>query len=167
MNDKKINYLDIKMMGNDGNLYSINSFRNKKVILYFYPKDNTPGCSYQSKKYSENLEMLEEKYNAIVVGCSLGSAECKQNFKDKKGLNQLLLSCDGEEGAVVAEALGALTDGFMKKKTIHRTTIIFNEAKAIIYQMFNVKFRKDLVEVTAFLDTYQEKMDEPAPVEEI
>lgn len=82
----------------DGNIISLESFLGKKVILYFYPKDNTPGCTNQSIGFS-NLKEEFDKLNAVVIGISKDSQKSHANFIQKHSLNVILLS-DEEKVAI-------------------------------------------------------------------
>ena len=84
----------------DGNQVSLSDFLGKKVILYFYPKDNTPGCTKQACGFSENIEEFEEN-NTIVIGISKDSQKSHQNFIQKHNLKIILLS-DTERQAIEA-----------------------------------------------------------------
>jgi len=65
--------------------------RGKLVVLYFYPRDNTPACTIEAKSFTDNIERFKE-HNAIVVGISPDSCESHKKFADKKNLGILLLS---------------------------------------------------------------------------
>lgn len=83
---------------------SLTDFIDKSdVVLYFYPKDNTSGCTKEACSFRDNLVTIETK-NAVVIGVSPDSAKSHQNFKNKHNLNFVLLS-DPEHK--VAEAYGA------------------------------------------------------------
>ena len=70
----------------DGVTHTLDQYRGKKVILYFYPKDSTPGCTKQACSYSERLPQIHEK-GAIVLGISKDSVASHRKFADKYGLN--------------------------------------------------------------------------------
>jgi len=91
------------MSGKDEQV-SLSDFLGKSdVVLYFYPKDNTSGCTKEACSFRDNLEKIETK-NAVVIGISPDSVKSHQNFKNKHELNFILLS-DPEHK--VAEAYGA------------------------------------------------------------
>ncbi len=75
----------------NGELHTLEDYRGKKVILYFYPKDNTPGCSKQACGYSENLPHFTEK-GAVVLGISKDSVASHKKFEEKYGLRFPILS---------------------------------------------------------------------------
>lgn len=85
-----------------GKKVKLQDFRGKKVILYFYPKDNTPGCNVQALGFQENLKAIV-KAGAMVLGVSPDGVESHQRFKNKKGLEFTLLV---DEDHAIAEAYG-------------------------------------------------------------
>lgn len=84
----------------DGDLVSLSDFAGKKVVLYFYPRDNTPGCTRQACAFAGAYENFK-KINAVVIGVSKDSAASHQKFAGKYGLPFLLLS-DPELAAIQA-----------------------------------------------------------------
>ncbi len=70
--------------------------RGKWVVLYFYPKDNTTGCTKEAKDFSQYIEEFE-KLNAVVIGISPDSIESHKKFKDKHGLKVILLSDESKD----------------------------------------------------------------------
>ena len=67
----------------DGNMVSLSDFRGKKVVLYFYPRDGTPGCSRQAAAFADLYGEFQKK-NAVVIGISQDSEESHQKFAEKK-----------------------------------------------------------------------------------
>ena len=92
------------LMSDTDEQVSLTDFTNKAdVVLYFYPKDNTSGCTKEACSFRDNLEEIKVK-NAVVIGISPDSIKSHQNFRDKHNINFILLS-DPEHK--VAEAYGA------------------------------------------------------------
>jgi peroxiredoxin Q/BCP len=95
---------DFTLMSDEEKEVSLSDFLgDKDVVLYFYPKDNTSGCTKEACSFRDNLPQIQAK-NAIVIGVSPDSVKSHQNFKAKHNLNFILLS-DPEHK--VAEAYGA------------------------------------------------------------
>ncbi len=118
----------ISMVDSDGNNFSIPS--GKKTVLYFYPKDNTPGCTAQACNLNENLEALQAK-GIQVVGVSIDSNASHTKFKAKYNLAFPLLS-DPEHQ--IAEAFGVWVEKSMYGKQymgVARTTFIIDETGII------------------------------------
>jgi peroxiredoxin Q/BCP len=94
---------DFQLQGDDGKTYSLKEFSGKNLILYFYPRDNTPGCSVEACGFRDHRTALGKK-NAIVVGVSPDSVASHQKWQSKEKFGFLLLS-DPEHAT--AEAYGA------------------------------------------------------------
>ena len=82
---------NFKLPSTDNSIFELNKIKNKNIILYFYPKDDTPGCTIESKDFSK-LNNLISKNNAVVVGISKDSIESHLKFKKKYNLKFDLLS---------------------------------------------------------------------------
>jgi len=118
----------VSMVDSDGNNFTIPC--GKKVVLYFYPKDNTPGCTAQACNLNENLDALQAK-GFLVVGVSIDTNSSHTKFKTKYNLQFPLLS-DPEHQ--IAEAYGVWVEKSMYGKQymgVARTTFIIDE-KGII-----------------------------------
>ncbi|WP_238402338.1 peroxiredoxin [Peptoniphilus asaccharolyticus] len=123
---------EFELEDQNGKVHRLEDYRGKKVILYFYPKDNTPGCSMQAVGFSELKAEYEDK-NAVVLGVSKDSVKSHKNFETKKDLKITILS-DPE--------LKTIKDyDVWKEKTIFgktalgivRTTYVIDEEGTIIY----------------------------------
>lgn len=109
-----------------GRTVKLSEARGKKVVLYFYPKDNTPGCTREACGFQGARSQLT-KEGAVVLGVSCDSAASHQRFADKFGLTFTLLS---DQDAAVSRAYGVYTRKSMYGKTfwgIERTTFIIDE----------------------------------------
>ena len=82
---------DFTLPDQNGDLHSLSDYRGKKVILYFYPKDNTPGCTKQACGFAERYPQFIEK-GAVVLGISKDSVASHKKFEEKYGLPFTLLS---------------------------------------------------------------------------
>lgn len=116
----------ISQNDSDGNLIDFNQLKGQKIVLYFYPKDDTPGCTAQACNLNENLDALQAK-GFKVIGVSIDSNEKHQKFKKKYNLNFSLLA-DTEQKIVTD--YGVWVEKSMYGKTYMgtaRTTFIINE----------------------------------------
>ena len=94
-----------ELIGDDSKLHSLNEFKGKWLMLYFYPKDNTPGCTLEACGLRDNWdEFVEQDMN--VIGISADSVESHQKFKEKYKLPFLLLSDQEKESLKAYEAWG-------------------------------------------------------------
>jgi len=95
---------DFSLLADSGEEVSLAQFSGKKtVVLYFYPKDNTSGCTREAHSFRDHIDEFEKK-DAVVLGVSPDSIKSHQNFKQKHDLNFILLS---DPDHIVAEAYGA------------------------------------------------------------
>ncbi len=134
----------------DGNNISLSDFLGKKVILYFYPKDNTPGCTKQACGFSENIQEFENN-NTIIIGISKDSQKSHQNFTQKYDLKINLLS-DVERQAI--EAYGVWQEKKLYGKVsmgIVRTTFVIDEQGNIEKIFDKVKAAQNPEEVLEYI----------------
>ena len=85
---------DFTLPDQNGNMHSLSEYRGKKVILYFYPKDNTPGCTKQACGFAERFPQFTEK-GAVILGISKDSVASHKKFEEKYGLPFTLLADPG------------------------------------------------------------------------
>ncbi len=112
-----------------GNYHSLNSFLGKKVILYFYPKDDTPFCTKEACGFRDDYKEIRRK-NAVIIGISADSISSHINFKERHKLPFMLLSDSEYNTAKRYNALKRFL-GFNLKK-IRRCTFIIDEQGKII-----------------------------------
>lgn len=134
----------------DGSEISLKDFRGKKVVLYFYPKDNTSGCTKEACSFQENLSAVKKK-GAVVIGLSADSASSHAKFAEKYDLSFPLLSDEKKE---VLKAYGVWKEKSMygrKFMGIERTTVIIDEEGRIAQIFPKVKVEGHTEEVLAAL----------------
>jgi thioredoxin-dependent peroxiredoxin len=115
----------------DGGTVKLSDFAGKIVVLYFYPRDNTPGCTVEANEFSAAAPALK-KLGAVVLGASKDSIASHCKFRDKFGLSFPLLS--DPEGKVL-EAYGAWGDKVMygkKMKGIIRSTVVIGKDGKVV-----------------------------------
>lgn len=128
---------EILGINQDGKEIKISDFKGKKIILYFYPKDNTPGCTAQACNLRDNKAELDES-GYVVIGVSADSAKSHQGFIAKQALNFDLIA-DTEH--VLSEQFGTWGEKSMygrKYMGMFRTTFIIDE-NGIITKVINPK----------------------------
>lgn len=129
---------DFALPDADGNTVSLKDFRGKKVVLYFYPKDNTPGCTRQACAFAENYDGFKSR-NIAVIGISKDSVASHRKFADKYALPFILLA-DPELKAI--QAYGVWQEKKLYGKVsmgVVRTTFIIDENGMIGKVMPKVK----------------------------
>lgn len=147
MKNIKLQGLDI-----DGNEkeYSLQDFKGQKVVLYFYPKDNTSGCTQEACDFRDNINRLT-KY-ATVIGVSPDSIKSHIKFKEKQILNFILLS-DPEHTLSLAFNVWKEKSMYGRKYMgIERSTFILDEDLNIIKEWRKVKVKGHVDEVIKFLN---------------
>jgi len=129
---------DFSLPDQNGNLHTLEEFRGRKVILYFYPRDNTAGCTKQACGFGERYPRFEE-LNAVVVGVSKDSVKSHKNFETKYDLPFILLS-DTERSCIEAYDVWKEKKNYGKVSMgVVRTTYLIDEAGVIIYASDKVK----------------------------
>lgn len=120
-----------KLLDKDGTSHQLKDFDEDFIVLFFYPKDNTPGCTIESKGFSKSLKKFE-KLNARVIGISGGNEKSKQKFCSANKLNQLMLSDSDFKVSSKYKVYGK--KNFMGKTYlgISRVTFILNQQRKVI-----------------------------------
>jgi len=129
---------DFKAAADTGETVSLKDFRGKKVILYFYPKDNTPGCTQEACDFRDAISRFKKK-DVAVLGVSPDSIESHKKFKAKFDLPFPLLA---DAGHKIAEAYGAWGEKSMYGKKfmgIIRSTFLIDENGKIAEALEKVK----------------------------
>ena len=147
MKNIKLQGIDIDSIEKE---YSLNDFKGQKVILYFYPKDNTSGCTQEACDFRDNINRLTSF--ATVIGVSPDSIKSHLKFKEKQSLNFILLS-DPEHK--LAEAFNVWVEKSMygrKYMGIERSTFVLDENLNIIKEWRKVKVKGHVDEVIDYLN---------------
>jgi peroxiredoxin Q/BCP len=129
---------DFKLAMTGGNNFRLNDFKGKKIVLYFYPKDATPGCTQEGHDFS-NLKKDFARWNTLVFGISRDSLESHEKFKAKQEYSVGLLS-DSE--SAVCQIFDVIKEKNMygkKKMGIERSTFLIDENQRIICEWRKVK----------------------------
>lgn len=129
---------DFTLKNQSGENITLSEYRGRKVVLYFYPKDSTPGCTKEACSFRDNKNNLEDK-NIVVLGISKDSEKSHQRFIEKQNLNFTLLS--DEEGKVIEE-YGAWGEKSLYGKRymgIIRMTYVIDEDGVIIKAYDKIK----------------------------
>ena len=126
----------------NGTIHKLEEYRGKKVILYFYPKDNTPGCTKQACGFSERCPQFMEK-GAVVLGVSRDTVASHKKFEEKYGLAFTLLS-DPERKVIEAYDVWKEKKNYGKVSMgVVRTTYLIDENGIIIRANDKVKAAED------------------------
>lgn len=131
---------DFTLMGSDNQEHKLSQYRGKKVILYFYPRDNTPGCSTEACNFRDSNDVFINK-NAIIIGISRDSLKSHTKFIEKFNLPFILLSDEKEE---VCNLFNVIKEKNMYGKKvfgIERSTFIINEEGILVKEYRKVKVK--------------------------
>jgi thioredoxin-dependent peroxiredoxin len=132
-----MNYLDIHLPAQDGKTYTLRDFAGKKVVLYFYPKDMTEGCTIEAKDFTSlKKDYVSKGYT--IIGVSRDSVESHQKFAATEQLDLLLLSDENEE---LVKAFDVLKEKNMYGKIVlgvERSTFLLDEEGKIVKELRKV-----------------------------
>ena len=131
-----------------GNTISLGDYKGKKLVVFFYPKASTPGCTVEACNLNDNFERFQS-LGYEILGVSADSAKRQSNFKTKYGFQYPLLA---DEGKSVIEAFGVWgPKKFMGREYdgIHRTTFIIDEKGVIENVITKVKTKDHTTQILA------------------
>lgn len=141
---------DFTLNDKDGNAVSLADFAGKKVVLYFYPKDNTPGCTRQACAFAAAYEDFKA-LDAVVIGVSKDAEASHRKFAEKYGLPFILLS-DPELKAIQAYGVWQEKKNYGKVSMgVVRSTFIIDEKGFVEKVMPKVKPDTNAAEILAYL----------------
>jgi thioredoxin-dependent peroxiredoxin len=141
---------DFSLPSQEGSSVSLKDYRGKWVVLYFYPKDQTPGCSREAHNFQVDQPKYAER-NAVVLGVSLDSVDSHKKFCAKEGLNFKLLADTDHK---VTDSYGSLTNlGVVKFAARH--TFLIDPSGKVAKAYTSVDPLKHSAEVLAELDLLQ------------
>ena len=126
----------------NGKMHSLSDYKGQRVILYFYPKDNTSGCTKQACGFSERMPQIRSK-GAVVLGISKDSVASHKNFETKQNLNFTILS-DPDKNVIQAYDCWKEKKNYGKVSMgVVRTTYLIDEKGIIVMANDKVKAAED------------------------
>ncbi len=146
-----MDYLDIELEAQDEKTHKLRDYLGQKIVLYFYPKDNTSGCTLEAKAFTDAKDEFIKR-GAVVIGVSKDSVKSHQNFCAKHDLDLILLS--DPEGKLI-EAFDVWKQKKMYGKSffgIERSTFILDEEGKTIKSFRKVKVKDHAAEVIEALE---------------
>ncbi len=141
---------DFSLPGSDGNTHMLSNYIGKNIVIFFYPKDNTPGWTKEAISFKDSLKTLEE-LNTIVFGISKDSLKSHDKFIEKHDLNYILLS---DEEKVVCSLYDVLKEKNMYGKKsigIERSTFIIDSKGNLVKEFRKVKVDGHVDSVIAYI----------------
>ena len=146
---------DFSLPDQNGKLHSLEEYRGKKVILYFYPRDNTPGCTKQACNFGELYPQFLEK-GAVVIGVSKDSVASHKKFEEKYGLPFTLLS-DPELSCIQGYDVWKEKKNYGKVSMgVVRTTYLIDEEGVILKAFGKVKAAENPAQMLECIGELQE-----------
>lgn len=133
---------DFSLKDQEGQAVQLSSLKGQWVVLYFYPKDDTPGCTKEACSFRDNIVGIQQ-LNAKVLGVSVDSVASHKKFSDKHNLNFQILADDGH---VVTKQYGVLTR-FMGMKIARRSTVLIDPEGRIRKLFPSVKPEDHAIEI--------------------
>jgi len=141
---------DFTLMGSDNKEHSLKDYLGKKVILYFYPRDNTAGCTLEAESFRDQSETLQGE-NAVIIGVSRDSLDSHEKFISKLDLPFVLLSDEDSKVCSLYDVLKEKNTYGKKSIGIARSTFIIDEEGIVIYENRKVKAEGHAEEIVEFL----------------
>ncbi|MBQ3424544.1 MAG: peroxiredoxin [Clostridia bacterium] len=141
---------DFSLQDQNGNTHTLSDYRGQKVVLYFYPKDMTAGCTTQACSFRDLYPAFREK-GAVVLGVSKDTVASHKKFEEKHGLPFTLLS-DPELAVITAyDVLKPAKDG-KPSRSVARSTYLIDEGGVIAKAFGGVKARENPAQMLGELD---------------
>lgn len=144
---------DIELLGDNGEKVKLSDFKGKHIVLYFYPKDMTPGCTTEACDFRDRHQSFAE-LDAVIIGVSPDGQDKHQKFKEKHDLPFLLLVDDEQK---LSEAFGVwkLKKNFGKEYMgIERSTFLINKEGKLVKEWRKVKVKDHVEEALEELKTH-------------
>jgi peroxiredoxin Q/BCP len=149
---RRINMLnyDFVLKETSGNDISIKDFKGKNVVVYFYPRDNTAGCTTEALEFMDLYDEFE-KLDTVIIGISRDSLKSHAKFRDKHDLPFLLLSDEDEDVHNLFNVMKLKKMYGKEYMGVERSTFIFNKDGELIKEFRNVKAKGHAEKVLEFI----------------
>lgn len=137
---------DIKLASTDDQIIQLSDFRGKNIVLYFYPKDNTPGCTLEGQDFRDNKRKFSAR-NTVILGVSRDSVKSHENFKSKQSFSFDLLSDPDEKLCKQFDVIKEKNMYGKKVIGIERSTFLIDENGVLVKEWRKVKVKGHVEEV--------------------
>jgi len=146
------NIVDFSLPATGGQTFTLSGARGRHLVIYFYPKDNTPGCATEAQQFRDLYAKFQEA-NCEVVGISRDSIKSHENFKDKFSLPFALLS-DADERVCNLFGVIRMKNMYGKQvRGIERSTFVFDKEGALRHEWRGLKADGHAQEVLDFINS--------------
>ncbi|NOV29898.1 peroxiredoxin [Methylomonas sp. ZR1] len=133
----------------------LSDYRGKKVVLYFYPKDNTPGCTQEGQGFRDNIEQFNQ-LNAVILGVSRDSVKMHEGFKCKQEFPFDLLSDQDESLCNLFDVIKMKNMYGKQVRGIERSTFLIDEAGVLVKEWRKAQVKTHIAEVLDYLQSAAE-----------
>ncbi|HAT4246679.1 TPA: peroxiredoxin [Clostridium perfringens] len=137
---------DFKLMGSDGKEHSLSDYKGKNIVLYFYPKDNTAGCTTEACDFRDNIQSFHD-LNAIILGISRDSLASHDKFITKLSLPFVLLSDPDETVCKLYDVIKEKNMYGKKYMGVERSTFLINKEGILIEEFRKVRVKGHIEKV--------------------
>ncbi|EJT6165432.1 peroxiredoxin [Clostridium perfringens] len=137
---------DFKLMGSDGKEHSLSDYKGKNIVLYFYPKDNTAGCTTEACDFRDNIQNFHD-LNAIILGVSRDSLASHDKFITKLSLPFVLLSDPDETVCKLYDVIKEKNMYVKKYMGVERSTFLINKEGILIEEFRKVRVKGHIEKV--------------------
>ena len=137
---------DIKLDTTGDRMLQLSDFKGKKIVLYFYPKDNTPGCTLEGQDFRDNKRKFTAR-NTVILGVSRDSVKSHENFKNKQSFNFELLSDPDEKLCTHFDVIKEKNMYGKKHMGIERSTFLMDEDGILIHEWRKVRVKGHVEEI--------------------
>lgn len=141
---------NFKIPSSSGETLNLTSLKGKKVVLYFYPKDNTPGCTTEGIEFNELLQQFK-KQNAVIFGVSRDSLKSHEKFICKYDFKFELLSDEEEELCQLFDVIKEKNMYGKKVMGIERSTFVLDEDQKLVGEFRKIKAQGHAAEILKFI----------------
>jgi peroxiredoxin Q/BCP len=137
---------DFEIASTGDKTFRLSEHRGKNIVIYFYPKDSTPGCTLEGQQFRDHIEQFEQ-HNTMIVGVSRDTIRRHENFKSKQEFPFDLLADTEEELCALFDVLHLKKNYGREYMGIVRSTFLVNTEGVLIKEWRNVKVKQHLEEV--------------------
>ena len=137
---------DFEINATNGNVLKLSECRGKNVVLYFYPKDSTPGCTQEGQDFKAHFEEFAA-LNCVIFGISRDSLRSHENFKGKQDFPFELLSDADEQLCQLFDVIKMKNMYGKQVRGIERSTFLINTEGRLVYEWRKVKVKNHVTEV--------------------
>jgi peroxiredoxin Q/BCP len=137
---------DFELPSTGDKTFRLSEHKGKNILIYFYPKDNTPGCTLEGQNFRDNINTFT-KHNTIILGVSRDSVRVHENFKSKQTFPFDLLSDAEELACAIFDVLHLKKNYGREYMGIVRSTFLINVDGVLINEWRNVKVKEHLEQV--------------------